>query len=311
MRAIVVRSFGEPPSVAEVPVPRPARHQVRIQVQAAAVNPVDSATQQGFLSVHRPGVISAREHTGLGWDVAGIVTEIGADVAAFRPGDAVIGLLDRLDVAVGTFAEQVVLDAADVAPAPAGVDPVAASTIPLNGLTALQALDDLGSRAGQLILVTGAAGGLGGFSVELAALRGLRVIGAAAGSDEELVSKLGASGFVPRSAASLADAVREQVPAGVEAVLDAAALGFPAMDAVRHGGAYVNFTPLHLNPVRGIREVPVHVHADGSALTALSLLAATGRLTLRVADTYPLEQAPAAFERLAKGGVRGRLVLVP
>jgi NADPH:quinone reductase len=311
MRAVVARSFGEPPSVVEVPVPQPARHQVRIQVQAAAVNPVDRATQEGFLSAHRPGVVSPREHIGLGWDVAGIVTETGADVAAFRPGDAVIGLRDRLDAAVGTFAEQVVLDAADVAAAPDGIDPVAASTIPLNGLTALQALDALGLPAGDTILVTGAAGGLGGFSVELAALRGLRVTGAAGESDEELVRTLGASQFVPRSAVSLADAVRDLVPGGAGAVLDAAALGFPAMDAVRHGGAYVNVTPLHLNPVRGIREVPVHIHADGSALAALSLLAATGRLTLRVADTYPLEQAPAAFKMLASGGLRGRLVLVP
>jgi NADPH:quinone reductase-like Zn-dependent oxidoreductase len=292
----------------------PRRGQVRIQVTAAALNPVDAATQEGLMSQARPGILSPREHIGLGWDVAGVVDQVADGVAAFAPGDAVIGLRDRLDTGVGTFAEQVVLDTGDLAAAPSGVDPVAASTIPLNGLTALQALDALASsglHAGRSILVTGAAGGLGGFGVELAAMRGLRVIGAAGAADEELVRKLGASHFIPRSAASLAADVRDLVPGGVDAVFDAAALGFPAMDTVRGGGIYVNFVPVDPIPVRGIRVLPVHIRADGAALAGLSSLAGAGRLTLRVAGTYPLEQAAEAFARLAKGGLRGRLVLVP
>lgn len=317
MRTVVSRSPGESPSVIDVPVPRPGPGQVRIRVVAAAVNPVDVATQQGHIGRTRPGAVGPGEHVGLGWDVAGVVDEPGdgvSGVSGVAPGDAVFGLRDRLDVAAGTFAEYVVLDAGDVAPAPAGVSLEAASTIPLNGLTAVQALDDLGQhglRAGQTLLVTGAAGGLGGFGVQLAALRGHRVIGAAGDADEALVRDLGAAGFVSRSAGRLADAVRALVPGGVAAVFDAAVLGFPAMDAVRSRGAHVNFAPVDPIPVRGIRVVPVHIHADGAALAALSLLASRGLLTPRVADTYPLEQASAAFERLAKGGLRGRLVLTP
>jgi NADPH:quinone reductase len=313
MRAVVVRNYGGPSAleVVDVPVPEPGPGQVRIRVEAAAVNPVDYATRQGLMNVARPGAIRDREQVGIGWDVAGTVDAVGAGVAAFGPGDRVIGLRDRLDVDLGTHAEQVVLDAADVAPAPAGVGSAAASTLPLNGLTAIQSLDLLGLSAGQTILVTGAAGALGGFLVELAAMRGLRVIAAAGDDDEKLVRDLGAAGFVPRSA-DLAPAVRELAPGGVDAVFDAAVLGYQALDAVRPGGLFCAFIGSGPEPsLRGIRVIPFQIHADGAALTGLSALAAAGKLTLRVAETLPLADAARAHERLEAGGLRGRLVLVP
>ena len=313
MRAVVVRNYGGPEAleVVNVPVPEPGPGQVRIRVEAAAVNPVDPATRQGFMNIARPGVIRDRQHVGIGWDVAGTVEAAGPGVTSFGPGDRVIGLRDRLDQALGTHAEQVVLDAADVAPAPEGVDSAAASTIPLNGLTAVQALDLLGLTAGQTILVTGAAGALGGFGVELAAMRGLRVIAAAGDDDEKLVRGLGAAGFVPRSA-DLASAVRDLVPGGVDAAFDAAVLGYPALDAVRAGGLFAAFIGSGpVPPLRDVRVIQVNIHADGAALAGLSALAAAGKLTLRVAGTLPLEAAAQAHERLEAGGMRGRLVLVP
>jgi NADPH2:quinone reductase len=242
--------------------------------------------------------------------VAGTVDTVGPGTASPRPGERVIGLRDRLDQPLGTYADQVVLDAADVAPAPAGVGSAAASTLPLNGLTTLQALDLLGLAAGQTILVTGAGGGLGGFGVELAAMRGLRVIAAAADDDEKLVRHLGAAAFVPRSA-DLAAAVRDLVPGGVDAAFDAAVLGYPALDAVRTKGSFAAFIGSGPVPVRGIRVVPVNIRADGAALTGLSALAAAGKLTLRVAGTYPLEEAARAHERLQAGALRGRTGLIP
>jgi len=312
MRAVVVRQYGGPEALetVDVPVPEPARGQVRIQVAAAAVNPVDSATREGLMNVARPGVIAEREHVGIGWDVVGTIEAAGPDVTGWATGDRVIGLRDRLDQSLGTYAEQVVLDAADVAPAPAGVDSAAASTIPLNALTAVQALDALAVPAGQNVLVTGAAGGLGGFLVELAAMRGLRVIAAAGDGDEKLVRSLGAADFVPRSS-DLAASVRDLVPGGVDAVFDAAVLGYPALDAVRAGGAFAAFVGAGPVPLRAIRVVPVQIHADGAALAGLSRLAAAGKLTLRVAETYPLADAAKAHQRLAAGGIRGRLVLIP
>jgi NADPH:quinone reductase len=312
MRAVVVRNYGGPEAleVIDAPVPEPGRGQVRIRVEAAAVNPVDAATRQGFMNLDRPGAIRDRDHVGIGWDVAGTVEAAGPGVSAPVPGDRVIGLRDRLDQPLGTYAEQVVLDAADVAPIPADLDSVAASTLPLNGLTAVQALDLLRPAAGQTILVTGAAGGLGGFAVELAAMRGLRVIAAAGDDDEKLVRQLGASAFIPRSA-DLATAVRDLVPGGADVAFDAAVLGYPALDAVRAGGSFAAFVGSGPVPLRGVRVVPVTIHADGAALTGLAALAATGKLTLRVAGTYPLADAARAHERLETAGVRGRLVLLP
>jgi NADPH2:quinone reductase len=312
VRAVVVRAYGGPEAleVVNVPVPEPRRGQLRIRVEAAAVNPVDFATREGHMNVARPGVIRERGHVGIGWDVAGTVEATGEGVTAFAPGDSVVGLRDRLDQDLGTYAEQVVLDAADAALAPAGLDSAAASTIPLNGLTTVQALDALGLAAGHTILVTGAAGGLGGFGVELAAMRGLRVIAAAGDDDEQLVRGLGAAGFVPRSA-DLAEAVRDLVPGGVDAAFDAAILGYPALDAVRAEGSFAAFVGAGPVPLRGIRVLPVNIHASGAALAGLASLAAAGKLTLRVAGTYPLEDAAKAHERLQAGGVRGRLILVP
>ncbi|MFF7454321.1 NADP-dependent oxidoreductase [Kitasatospora sp. NPDC008115] len=312
MRAVVVRRFGGPEvlELVEVPVPEPGPGQVRVRVAAAGVNPVDAVTRAGVLA--RAGLMAPGETTGLGWDVAGTVERLGAGVSGFAVGDTVIGLRDRLDVPLGAYADALVLDAAALAPAPRGVPAVAAATLPLNGLTALQALELLDLPAGATLLVTGAAGAVGGFAVQLAARRGLRVVAVAGERDAAELRALGAQWCVPRGAADLAAEVRALVPGGVDGALDAALLGVAALGAVRNRGSFVAVSagaaPLGL---RGIRVAHVWVAADGDALAGLAELAARGELVLRVADTLPLEQAGAAHHRLARGGLRGRLVLVP
>ncbi|UOZ04463.1 NADP-dependent oxidoreductase [Amycolatopsis sp. WQ 127309] len=308
MRAMVVRRFGGPEVLepARVPAPVPGPGQVRIRVAAAAVNPVDAATRSGLLT--EAGIIPPRDVLGLGWDVAGEVDVVGAG-AGFRVGDAVIGLRDRLATPLGAYAEQIVLDAAAVAPAPAGVSPAEAATLPLNALTAAQALDLAGTTG--TLLVTGAAGAVGGYAVALAHARKLRVVAVAGTADEAQVRAFGADEFVPRGPA-LGDRVRALVPGGVDAVLDTALLGLDALDAVRGGGEFVAFAagaaPI---PLRGVRVRGVWIRADGPRLAELARLAAEGVLPLRVADVLPLADARSAHERLAAGGLRGRLVLTP
>ncbi|MGW2202247.1 NADP-dependent oxidoreductase [Streptomyces sp. NPDC001774] len=313
MRALVIDSFGGPEvlRIADVPAPTPpGPGQVRVRVEAATVNPVDLATRSGALAA--AGLMPARARTGLGWDVAGVVEETGPGVAEPRPGDRVIGLHDRLDVPLGTQAEQVVLDARALAPAPAGVSAAAAATLPLSGLTALQALDALGLSRGETLLVTGAAGAVGGHTVQLAVARGLRVVASARENDEALVRGLGAERFVPDTADRLGEAVRALVPGGAAGAVDAAVLGATALDAVRSGGAFAALVaggaPV---PLRGTRVHQIWIRADGRALAGLAALAEAGTLTPRVAATLPLAAARDAHERLAAGGVRGRLVLLP
>jgi len=174
MKAVIVRGYGGPDVIelADVPVPQPGTGQVRIRVQAAPVHPVDIATRAGRLAEH--GLMAASGDVGLGWDLAGVVDALGPGVDRFTTGDMVIGMRDLLTAPVGAQAEQVVLDTDAVAPAPRSVTPVEASTIPLNSLTAAQALDLLALQPGQWLLVTGAAGALGGYALQLAVLRGLR-----------------------------------------------------------------------------------------------------------------------------------------
>lgn len=310
MRAVVVEDFGGPEAlkVVDVAVPEPGPGQVRIAVEAAAVNPVDLAVRAGILV--EIGLTVRRERFGVGWDVAGTVDAVGQG-AGFAVGDRVIGLVDRLDLPLGGYAQYVVLDRENVGHAPRGASAAEAATLPLNGLTAAQGLDLLGLSAGDTLLVTGAAGGVGGFAVELAVLRGLHVVAVAGPGDEALVRRFGAEHFVPRDA-EIADAARALVPGGVDGVLDAAGLKTVALEALRGGGAFVALG-LGADPVprRGTRVANVWIRADGARLTELSALVDADRLSLRVAGTYPLEKAADAHARLAAGGIRGRLVLQP
>src|SRR4051794_41442691 len=165
MKALVIHSHGGPDvlEVAELKDPVPGPAEVAIRVAAAAVNPVDLATRSGALT--QAGLLADQPSVGLGWDVAGVVESVGEGVAAFAPGDAVIGLRDLLS-GPSAQAEVVVLDASAIAPAPKSVSLLEAATLPLNGLTADGALRCSGAQAGDTLLVTGAAGAVGAFVVE-------------------------------------------------------------------------------------------------------------------------------------------------
>ena len=311
MKAVVIHRFGGPEvlEVAELDAPEPMEGQVRIHVQAAAVNPVDVATRAGWLA--ESGLAPATGQIGIGWDLAGVIDAVGSGVDRLRAGDRVIAMRDLLSAPVGAQAEYVVLDAEAVALAPRTVSPVEAATIPLNGLTAAQALDLLALGEGQWLLVTGAAGALGGFALGLAALRGLRTVAVASPGDESLVHELGADVFVARSE-NLGASVRRAVPGGVDGALDAAVTGLSALDAVRDGGAFVAVAAgAAPPPLRGTRVHNVWIRTDAPRLAELAALVDAGRLTPRVAAVQPLHTVAAAHERLATGGLRGRIVLEP
>lgn len=295
MRAVVVDSFGGPENVevVETEVPEPGAQEIRIKVAAASLNPVDAGVRAGVFG-------GAGKRIGLGWDVAGTVDAVGV-ASSWSVGDKVVALDYGMVKPLGTHAEYVVVDTDAAALAPATVDAVRAATLPLNALTAVQALDRLELAPGDALLVTGAAGAVGGYAVQLAAHRGIAVTGLAREGDEAFVRSLGAGGFV--------GAVADR---DFDAVLDAAVLGEPALAGVRDGGRYIGVIP-HAEPasVRGVRTAAVEVSADGAQLAKLVRLVDEGVLTTRVAETFALEDAAKAHARLDGGGVRGRLVLVP
>ena len=192
-RTAVVRTPGGPDSIEiiDVPVVEPGPGEVRIEIAAAPVNPVDLAVAGGIF--HAMGLINQPEWTGLGWDFAGTVvaTGPGVDLAV---GTRVAGMVAGFDRDFGTYAEQLVVPASDLAVVPDGLDLVAASTVPLNGLAAAQIVDLLGDAPtdGNRLLVTGAAGAVGGYVASLAQDRGWQVTGLARAQDEQFVRGLGA-----------------------------------------------------------------------------------------------------------------------
>ena len=172
-RTAVVRIPGGPDSIEiiDVPVVEPGPGEVRVRIAAAPVNPVDLATAGG--GVHAMGLIRQPKWTGLGWDFAGTVVASGHDVD-LAVGTRVAGLVAGFDRDFGTYAEQLVVPTRDLAVVPDGLDLVSASTVPLNGQGAAQIVDLLGAARtdGNRLLVTGAAGAVGGYIASLAQDRG-------------------------------------------------------------------------------------------------------------------------------------------
>jgi NADPH:quinone reductase-like Zn-dependent oxidoreductase len=218
----------------------------------------------------------------------------------------------------GGYAERVVLPAPSVVQAPERSSHGQASTLPANGLTALHALDLLELAPASTVAVTGAAGAVGGYALQLARAAGHRVIADAAPADARLVTKLGANVVVPRSP-DVADRIWAAAVGGVDAVIDTAVIGAALLPAIRDGGRLAAVRPAHDQrrlerdaAARGITLVTAHVHEyDGRTdkLDLLRRLADEGHITLRVAATWPPERAGDAHRALEAGGVRGRIVL--
>src|SRR5690349_6638047 len=199
MRAAMVTALGGPEvlDLVDLPDPAPGPGEVLVRVRAACVNPADIAARVGQI----PGGPVPPPFL-LGWDVAGEVAATGDGVTGLAVGDAVAGLIPwhLTRGRVGGYAELVVADAGWLAPLPAGLDPVAAATVPLNALTARRALDLLALPGPSTVLVTGASGGVGGFAAQLAAQAGHTVIAQATHDDEDWVRGLGVHAVLPRSA---------------------------------------------------------------------------------------------------------------
>jgi NADPH:quinone reductase-like Zn-dependent oxidoreductase len=297
-RTAVVRTPGGPDSIEIIdsPIVEPGPGEVRVEIAAAAVNPVDLAVADGVF--HGMGLINQPDRTGLGWDFAGTVAATGPGVS-LTIGTPVAGLAAGFDRDFGTYAEQLVVAAADVAVVPDGLDLLAASTVPLNGLTAAQIVDLLGDGDGNRLLVTGAAGALGGYVLSLAQDRGWRVTGLARPKDEEFVRGLGAD-------------FTTHAESGWDAIADGASLQERAFALVRDGGIFVGVKP-GSEPAteRGITVHAVEARPDGRRLGGLLDRVASGELPARVHAAIPLDQVAAAHRAVAKGGVRGRYVLTP
>lgn len=309
MRAVGVTTFGGPDvlHIVNLPVPEPGPGEVRIRVAAATVNPSDTAMRAG---VFGPPPQGDGPPYVAGWELAGVVDAVGPG-AGWSPGERVLAIVLPYLTGRGAQAEYVVVPGDSVARVPDGVSLAAAATLPMNGLTARLALDKLALQPGQTLAVTGAAGAVGGYVMELAASEGLRVIGDASPADTPLVKSFGADIVVPRGP-GLAAAIRREVPSGVDAVVDAALIGPAVLPAVRDGGQLIAVRPFSGESERSITVTLILVSdylREAVKLAELAQLVTAGKLTLRVAREVPAAQASQAHRQLEAGGTRGRLVL--
>lgn len=317
VKAIGYTEFGGPEvlRVLELPEPHAGAGQVRVRVQASAVNPADTAARSGWMKRnYPPDTLPGGRYPDppyvTGWDFCGVVDE-ALEGASVSTGERVIGLTMSPMGSVGAYAQYVVTDARSVVRAPSAASDSAASALLMNAVTAYAMLEALATPVGGTVAVTGAAGALGGYAVQLAKLYGLRVIADAADADREVVSTLGADVVVARGD-GLADRVRAFVPEGVDGVVDAALYTDAVVPAVRDGGA-ITSARQHVGSTE--RAISWHVvtildHTTRTdVLNTVRDLAESGHLALRVADAVPAGQASEAHRRLEAGGLRGRLVL--
>ena len=310
VRVVGVVEFGGPEALQVIEIPE--RHaglgEVRIRVRAATVNPTDTYVRNGSraksLTKDPPPYVP-------GMDVAGVLDEIGEGVATdLTVGDDVMAIV-LPSGAHGGYCESIVVPVESVARVPAGTSHAEASTLPMNGLTARLALDLLNLQPGQTLAVTGAAGSFGGYVVQLAKADGVRVIADASSADEQLVRDLGADIVVPRGD-DVADHVRKAFPEGVDALADGSVQNALVLPAVKDGGSVAAVRLFEGDSERGITIHPVWVRdyvREQAKLDRLREQVENGEISLRVARTFPAEEAGEAHRILEAGGTRGRLVI--
>jgi NADPH2:quinone reductase len=311
MKAIGLYTYGGPDvlQVLRLPEPQAGPGEVRIRVHAAAVNPTDMLLRTGG---HASRVPNAQPPFIPGMDAAGVIDQLGPGTSGrLSLGQRVVAMVLFIGPHGGAYAEQVVVNAASVVPAPQGVDLFSASTLLMNALTARAALDELALPRGSTVAVTGAAGAVGGYAVELAKADGLIVVADAAQRDVDLVRGFGADHVVERGA-RVADRIRAVVPDGVPGLIDGSMQTGELVPAIADRGTLVTLREWSKPVGRGIRVCPMMVPnrmTDTRALDTLCQQAEDGTLTLRVAEVLPADEAIRAHRLLDAGGLRGRLVL--
>ncbi|WP_406494117.1 NADP-dependent oxidoreductase [Streptomyces sp. NBC_00846] len=302
-RAVQFTEYGGPEvlRVVEREVPRPGPGKVLVEVRAAGVNPLDWKLRSGAVAATMPVEFPAVP----GGDVAGVVRDVGEGVSDFVAGDEVFG-----SIGAGGYAEFVVAPVAQLARKPASMSWEIAAGLPVAVNTACQALDDLGVKAGETLVVDGAAGGVGSVAVQIARHLGATVIGTASARNHAYLRSLGAEP-VPYGE-GLAERIRAIAPHGADAAFDTAGKGsLPALVEVTGGPERVVTIADHRAEEHGVRFVFAGSGAIRERLERASALAENGELTLSVARTYTLSEAADAHRESEGGHVRGKLVIVP
>lgn len=304
MKAVRFAAYGgvDVLNVVDVPTPEPGAGQVLVAVKAAGINPGEGKIRAGLLHSRWPATFPS----GQGSDFAGVVEQPGTGVTGFAAGDEVIGYTDNR----ASHAEYVLAEAGHLTSKPASVSFAAAGALYVVGCTAYAAVRSVSLAPGDVVVVAGAAGGVGSLAVQLARLAGAEVVGLAGEKHHEW---LRSKGIIP---ASYSDGVAERIRAAAPRV-DA------FIDTV--GGGYVRLAlDLGISPDRidtiadfaaaaqyGVKAEGNAAGASATVLAELAGLIAAGQLELPIAATFPLDRVRDAYQLLDQGHTQGKIVLVP
>jgi NADPH:quinone reductase-like Zn-dependent oxidoreductase len=304
MRGIAYDRFGGEDVLElrdDLPEPPVGPDVVLVRAHAAGVNPVDLTIRSGGLATAYPHHFPITP----GWDLSGVVEQVGPAVIAFRPGDEVVGYVRRDDVQWGTTAELVPAPQRCLAHKPESLSFVEAGALPLAGLTAYQALTEaLDIGEGDRVLVHRASGGVGFFAVQIAVALGAHVIGTASPRNHGFLRDAGVAETLDYSAGPISAQLSEPV----DAVLDLVG-GDSLADApkqVRDRARIASVVDPVVNEMGGRY---VFVRPDSHDLEELARMADAGQLRVPIAKAFPLEQAAEAQRLVAGGHVRGKVVV--
>lgn len=306
MKAVRIHDFGGPEVLVyeDAERPRPAQGEVVVRVHAAGINPVDWKVRIGRLR----GRVNHQLPLILGWDLAGVVDEVGEGVTHLNVGDEVYS---RPDIARnGAYAEYCVVRAAELALKPASIDFVHAAAVPLSCLTAWQSLFDAAHlTAGQSVLIHAAAGGVGHFAVQLARWKGAHIYATASARNAEFVRGLGAHEIIDYTTTRFEDVVKE-----IDVVFDT--VGGDTYErsfkTLRNGGVIVsllNQPNEALAQQYGVRAAYVFVQPNAAQLTEIATLIDQGALMPHVETVLPLSESQEAHRLVESGHTRGKIVL--
>lgn len=315
MRAVYIDNFGSRDAlcVGIRPDPVPARGEVLIRVKAAGVNPVDVKIREGLRKDKLPHQFPIIP----GWDVAGEVAGCGPGVRRFRTGDAVYAYARKPVVKDGAYAEYVTLPERQVAEKPASLSFAEAASIPLAALTAYQSLFIAGRLGrGQTVLVHAAAGGVGGFAVQLAKLRRARVIATASAPNHDYVRCLGADSVIDYTREDFVQAVRRAHPQGIDLAFDTVGgdVQVRSADVLRPGGVLVSLLAYQDEAAlqqKGVVTRYVFVAPHAGQLRRLAAWFDRGRMRTHLAAVLPLDRAAEAHAMIESRHTRGKIVLTP
>ena len=322
MFAVIIEETGGPDVLryGEIATPEPGPDDIRVRIAYAGVNPADWKNRQGMLSAFRPYSFPYI----IGFDAAGVVDAVGANVSGFTPGDRVFTPTNHGQGGQGSYAEFAIASADRVAQIPEGMSFAQAAALPVAALTAWQGLFDRGGlEAGQMAMIHGGSGGLGGFAVQFARWAGARVAATCSTPNVEYLKSLGVERVIDYRKENIAEAVAAWAPGGLDYLMDAVgASTIPnGLDMVRTGGTFVSIPTLTddgdipaaavAGAAKGVNRVFSTMVDVGCnvQLAQIAKLLVEGHITLPPLHEYALRDVARAHEAIQSGHTRGKIVL--